>query len=244
MESAVFYIATILAFAPALVLMYALVRNYTYPKTEHPYFGDPMYFGLFAVGLIAGTLMFMAYTYVMSSLLGTILLAAIQCLAVVVVMNLKRFRGHSESIFYGMGFGIGAGCTTGTGFIYYIATATDSLGDSVDVAGYAFLFMMSLAMIIEYTAVGINIGDGIARHAPMQYAASAMIWNIIFWVVVYVALKNSDSGVMYVAAFAAFILAAIYLYVGAFRDIPQMVREVDAQNKKGKKKKKDDWKEE
>ncbi|WP_201013648.1 hypothetical protein [Candidatus Methanomethylophilus sp. 1R26] len=166
MDSPIFYIAAVLAFAPALALMYALVRKYTYPYTDHPYFGDPMFFGLFAVGLIAGTVMFMVYTYIMNAILGIILFSVVQCLALVVVMNLKRFRGHSESIFYGLAFGLGAGCATGTGFIYYIASATDSLGDSVDVAGYAYLFIMSLSMLFEYSAVGIDIGNGIARMLP------------------------------------------------------------------------------
>lgn len=235
MDSPIFYIAAVLAFAPALALMYALVRKYTYPYTDHPYFGDPMFFGLFAVGLIAGTVMFMVYTYIMNAILGIILFSVVQCLALVVVMNLKRFRGHSESIFYGLAFGLGAGCATGTGFIYYIASATDSLGDSVDVAGYAYLFIMSLSMLFEYSAVGIDIGNGIARHAPMQYAASAMIWNLVFWIVVYVSLDNSDSAVMYVAAAAVLALSAIYLCAGALREIPRMVREVDSQNRKGKK---------
>lgn len=231
-----FYIAAAMAFIPTMVVMYVLLRKYTYPHTEHPYFNDPQFFILFAVGLIAGTLMFLVYTYIMNSLIGVVLYALVQCLAVVVVMNLKRFRGVSDSIFYGFGFGLGAGCAGGTGFIYYIATATGNLGDSVDAAGYAFLFVMALAMIFQYSSVGINVGEGIARHCPMQFAVQAMIANLVFWVIVMIAMFNSDSAFMYVMAAAAFAVSAFYLYFAYTREIAGLVRDVDEQNRKGRKK--------
>ncbi len=231
-----FYIAAAMAFIPTMVVMYVLLRKYTYPHTEHPYFNDPQFFILFAVGLIAGTLMFLVYTYIMNSLIGVVLYALVQCLAVVVVMNLKRFRGVSDSIFYGFGFGLGAGCAGGTGFIYYIATATGNLGDSVDAAGYAFLFVMALAMIFQYSSVGINVGEGIARHSPMQFAVQAMIANLVFWVIVTIAMFNSDSVFMYVMAAAAFAVSAFYLYFAYAREIVGLVRDVDEQNRKGRKK--------
>ena len=101
MDSPIFYIAAVLAFAPALALMYALVRKYTYPYTDHPYFGDPMFFGLFAVGLVAGTVMFMVYTYIMNAILGIILFSVVQCLALVAVMNLKKEQKGSILLFVG-----------------------------------------------------------------------------------------------------------------------------------------------
>ena len=95
MGSSVFYIAAAMAFIPTMIIMYVLLRKYTYPHTEHPYFNDPQFFILFAVGLIAGTILFLVYTYIMNSLVGVVLYALIQCLVLVVVMNLKRFRGVS-----------------------------------------------------------------------------------------------------------------------------------------------------
>ena len=237
MGSSVFYIAAAMAFIPTMIIMYVLLRKYTYPHTEHPYFNDPQFFILFAVGLIAGTILFLVYTYIMNSLVGVVLYALIQCLVLVVVMNLKMFRGVSDSIFYGFGFGLGAGCAGGTGFIFYIATATDSLGDSVDLAGYAFLFVMALAMIFQYSAVGINVGEGIARHNPMQFTVQAMISNLVFWIIVTIALFNSDSVFMYVMAVAALAISAFYLYFAYTREIAGLVRDVDEQNRKGRKKK-------
>lgn len=233
MGSSAFYIAAAMAFIPTMILMYVLLRKYTYPHTEHPYFNDPQFFILFAVGLIAGTIMFLAYTYIMNSLVGVVLYALIQCILLVAVMNLKRFRGHSDSIFYGFGFGLGAGCAGGTGFIFYITSATDKLGESVDPAGYVFLFVAAVAMIAQYSAVGINVGEGIARHYPMQFTVQAMIANLVFWVIVTIALFNSDSVFMYVMAAAALVISAAYLYFAYAREMAGLIREVDQQNRKG-----------
>ncbi|MDR0888110.1 MAG: hypothetical protein LBM39_02870, partial [Candidatus Methanoplasma sp.] len=104
------YVAAVMAFAPTLILMYVVLKNYTYPKVEQPFFSDPTLFGLFAVGLIAGTLLFAAYTWFdPSNMIYMILFAAIQCFALVAIINLKRFHGKSDSVFYGFGLGLGVG---------------------------------------------------------------------------------------------------------------------------------------
>ena len=72
-----FYVAAVMAFAPALVLMYVLLRPYTYPKSDYAYFSDPSFFILFSVGLIAGVIMFLVYTYVMNSVITVIVYAIV-----------------------------------------------------------------------------------------------------------------------------------------------------------------------
>ncbi|MCQ2084716.1 MAG: hypothetical protein MJZ21_01050 [archaeon] len=232
----IFYIAVIMAFAPALLMMYLLLRPYTYPATEYPYFSDPSFFILFAGGLIAGTILFLVYSFIASNIITVIVYALVQVMAVVVVMNLKRYRGKSDSIFYGFGFGLGAGATTGTGLIYWFANSAELLGSSLDIPDFALLFVLSLAMINQFSAVGITVGEGIARHLPMQYAVQAMIYNFIFWVVFSIALLNSDS--MFYLAAATFMCLAIslmYLIYACKKEIVPLVREVDRMNKKGKK---------
>lgn len=231
----IFYIAVIMAFVPALLMMYLLLRPYTYPATEYPYFSDPSFFMLFAVGLIAGTILFLVYSFIANSIITVIVYALIQVMAVVVVMNLKRYRGKSDSIFYGFGFGLGAGATTGTGLIYWLANSAEILGDGFGVTDYALLFVLSLAMINQYSAVGITVGEGIARHLPMQFAVQAMIYNFIFWIVFSIALLNSDS-MMYLAAATAMCLAisVMYLIYACKKEIVPLVREVDRMNKKSR----------
>lgn len=84
----IFYIAVIMGFAPALLLMYVLLRPYTYPATEYPYFSDPSFFMLFTVGLVAGTVMFLAFSYILNSILSLIVYALIQVMVVTACLNL------------------------------------------------------------------------------------------------------------------------------------------------------------
>ena len=50
-----FGLAMVLGIGPALILMYVILRNYTYPRVEQPFFSDPAFFGLFMVGLVIGS---------------------------------------------------------------------------------------------------------------------------------------------------------------------------------------------
>lgn len=230
-STALFYAAAIIALAPTLVLMYVLLRKYTYPYTERPYFSDPTFFLLFAVGLVAGVVMFLVYSYVAGNIIAIIVYSLIQVMLVVVIMNLKRFRGKSDSVFYGLGFGLGAGGSTATGFIYYISSSADVLDGSIDAAGWILLFALGIAMIFQYSSVGITVGEGIARHAPMQFAVQAMIYNVVFWVVFTIMLMNSDrAGIMYIMAAAVLAISVFYLRYAYFKEIGDIADEVDRQN--------------
>ncbi len=233
----IFYIAVAMAFIPALMLMYLMLRPYTYPATEYPYFSDPSFFMLFTVGLVAGTIMFLVFSYIMGNILALIVYALIQVMAVVVCMNLKRYRGKSDSIFYGYGFGLGAGAATGTGLIYWIANSAARLGGTLAGMDYLVLLTLSFAMILQFSAVGVTVGDGIARHEPMQYAVQAMIYNVIFWAVFWIALTNVESSTYFlVVALMCLAIAACYLTYAFRKEVAQMVKEVDRMNAKAKKK--------
>lgn len=225
-----FYAAAVIALAPTLLLMYVLLRKYTYPYTERPYFSDPTFFLFFAVGLVAGVVMFLVHSYVIGNIIAIIVYALVQVMAVIVIMNLKRYRGKSDSVFYGLGFGLGAGGSTATGFIYYISSSADMLDGSIDILGWVFLFILGLSMILQYSSVGTTAGEGIARHAPMHFAVQAMIYNVVYWVVFTIMLLNSDSVAMYVMAAAAFAISLFYLRYAYFKEIAQIADEVDRQN--------------
>ena len=229
-STALFYGAAILALAPTLVLMYVLLRKYTYPYAERPYFSDPTFFLLFAIGLVAGVVMFLVYSYVMGNIFAVIVYSLIQVMVVIAIMNLKRYRGKSDSVFYGLGFGLGAGGSTATGFIYYIASSAEVLGGDVDPAGWVFLCFLGLAMIFQFAAVGTNAGEGIARHNPMMFGVQAMIANVVFWIVFTIMLMNSDGPYMYLMAAAVFLISVFYLRYAYFREIAVIADEVDRQN--------------
>ena len=77
------------------------------------------------------------------------LFAAIQCLVMVVVMNLKRFHGKSDSVFYGYGLGLGMGCAMAFGMIYFLGKAIMNVGDNAPSAvDYVGLFLIALSFIL------------------------------------------------------------------------------------------------
>jgi len=232
----IFYIAVIMGFAPALLLMYVLLRPYTYPATEYPYFSDPSFFMLFTVGLVAGTVMFLAFSYILNDILSLIVYALIQVMVVTACLNLKRYRGKSDSIFYGYGFGLGAGAATGTGLIYWLSISADRLGGALGLGDYGVLFILSLAMLFQYSAVGVTVGDGIARHIPMQYAVQAMIYNVVFWAVFWIALTNvGDATYFWLVAAMCLVISVMYLIYAFKKEVVLLVKEVDRMNAKGKK---------
>lgn len=230
-----FYAAVLLAFIPTLVLMYWITRPYTYPATEYAYFNDASFFILFTVGIVAGTVMFMAFTYIFKVIVYILLYSVIQVLVITASLNLKRYRGKSDSLFYGLAFGLGAGCATGTGIIYYVTTLTDIVGGSLGAGDYVLLSIVALAMILQFSAVGITVGEGIARHLPMQYAVQAMIYNIIFWVLFWIWLNNSgNEAYFYLFAVVLLLVSVMYMMYAKRKEVEPLMAEVRRQQKKGK----------
>lgn len=224
--------AAVFAFGPTLILMYAVLRKYTYPKVEQPFFSDPRFFGLFVVGLIAGTLLFAVYTYLdWRSMIYMVLFSAIQCLAMVIVMNLKRFHGKSDSVFYGYGLGLGMGCTMAFGTIFYLGTAIVGAEDSsIDIAGLIWLFLIALSYILMLSAIGTTVGEGIARLRPMEFGLQAIMVNVVFGLVLVAGYNNTQNELLFYACLlVAFIIAAVYFYYimhvklsGVIKDVLRM----------------------
>jgi len=224
-------VAAIAAFAPTLILMYAILRNYTYPKIEQPFFSDPTLFKLFTVGLVEGILLFAFYTYLdWRSMIYMALFAAIQCLALVVVLNLKRFHGKSDSVFYGYGLGLGMGCTMAFGTIYFLGKSIMSLeGNFVDIESLVLLFVIGVAHVLLVSAMGATIGEGVARLKPMEYTLQAILVGVVFHLIL-VAAYSSDGGIAFYASIVvSLIVAAVYFYYvmhvklsGVIRDVLRM----------------------
>ena len=222
-----FGLAAVFAFAPALLLMYGILRKYTYPAVEQPFFSDPYFFGLFTGGLIIGTVLLLVYTYVLNFILYVLLYAVIQVLAVVIVLNLRRFRGKSDSVFYGFGVGLGAGAATAMGFIYYLIIETGLVGESVDALTYVWLFVVGVSMVLQYAAVGTNVGEGIARHRPLQYASEAIVYNLVYMILLFMMMKYGTSwSMIFVFAAMALAVAAGYCYYADVLKLKNVVRDV------------------
>ena len=221
----IFGLAMLLGIGPALILMYLGVRNYTYPKVEQPFFSDPTFFILLVVGMIAGSVLFFAMRVLgfTTNIVYMVLMAVIEVMAMVVVMNLKRFRGKSDSIFYGYALGLGMSCGLATGIVFLVASAIETVDASVVV-----LVILSVSFSLMLGAVGTTVGEGIARHRVTEFALQAAIPAIIFNILLYVAFQDPVSfGVMYYVCLVVMLVVSAYMfYRTMYQRLPQIVREV------------------
>lgn len=217
----------LLGIGPALILMYARVRDYTFPKVEQPFFSDPTFFLLFVAGLVEGVVLSCALWVLgfLSNLIYMALLAVVQVLAMVVVMNLRRFRGKSDSVFYGYAIGLGQASGMASGLIFYTIAVTKDFG--IDAQSVAFLMIVSVTMSLLVGACGTNVGEGIARHRVMEFSLQALLPLVAYNMLLYGCIQVSGTLYLYVTVLAVMLaLAVAYYYYVLCRKLPGIVRQV------------------
>lgn len=219
--------AMVLGIAPALILMYLGVRNYTFPRVEQPFFSDPTFFMLFVAGMIGGSAMFMVILFFRApnSIILMALVAAIQVMLTVVVMNLKRFRGKSDSVFYGYGLGLGSACGLATGFCYLIYGSLQEADKGLDASVIA-LMLISVSMALILGSCGTTVGEGIARHRVMEFALQALLPMVAYYMLFAAAIGTGDSMMFYVYLVLMLLLGAVYYYYIMRKKLPSIIREV------------------
>lgn len=214
-----FGLAAVIGIAPAMIIMYAVLRKYTYPAVKDPFFSDPTFFMLFVVGLIAGTVLFSVYTRFMGNwILNAILFAVLESLIILVVINLKRFHGKSDTVFYGYGLGLGLGATMSMGMAYYLL----QIAGTVDALAIVTLLVMAVSKTMVLGAVGLTIGEAVAKKRIMEFTAQAVLVNMVFQLVLVPWFMYST----YLALLLGLVIAAVYFYKTAFVSLPRVVREV------------------
>lgn len=227
-------LAALIGLGSALVLMYAVLRNYTYPKIEEPFFSDPTLFKIFTVGLFEGTLLFVLYTYLWQSFtvvgLGfvvAILFGAIIEFAKLVTLNLKRFSGISDTIFYGFGLGLGLGAAMAFGMVYYW------LKGELDVTSTIMVVMLALQYLLLGAANGVVVGEGVARRKPMEFTLQAVLYSAAFHLIIIpFYMETNVIWIKYVALIAASALAVFIFYRAIYRRLPKVVDDVLKMNGK------------
>ena len=225
-------IAGAFALGAALVLMYVVLRRYTYPAVEQPFFSDPSLFILFTVGLIEGTIIFVVYTYILPwytvpglGLVIAILFGAVIELVKLVTLNLRRYSGKSDTVFYGFGLGLGIGAAMGFGLIYYLTSRSE-----MDTASWIIVMVMALQNIFLHAGTGIRIGEGVARRRPMEFLMLALFVDMAFQLLMVPTFTFSSSDSIYVLTYftmaAALILVVVNLYVMVWKKLPGIIDEI------------------
>ena len=222
-----FGLAMVLGIGPALAMMYLIVRNYTYPKVEQPFFSDASFFLLFFVGLVAGSALFFAMRVLgfASNIIYMVLMSVIEVMAMVVIMNLKRFRGKSDSVFYGYALGLGIASGMSMGICYSMAVL---LGDIGLDASIVILFVIAITIVLIMGACGTNVGEGIARHRVMEFSLQALLLLVAYNMLLTGLIQNGDSGgvMFYACAILMVVLSVAYFYRTLMIKLPGVVREV------------------
>ncbi len=219
-------LAMILGIGPALALMFLGVRNYTYPRVEQPFFSDPTFFSMLVVGMVGGSILFFAMVALgfATNIVLMVLMAVVESMAMVVVMNLKRFRGKSDSVFYGYALGLGMSCGMSTGICFVTASTITHVDASVII-----LVIISVTMSMILGSAGTNVGEGIARHRVMEFALQAAIPLIVYNILLTVMLRGGELGgsiVYYLSAVVAVLFAVMVYGRTMVKQLPGVVRDV------------------
>lgn len=219
-------LAMILGIGPALALMFLGVRNYTYPRVEQPFFSDPTFFSMLVVGMVGGSILFFAMVALgfATNIVLMVLMAVVESMAMVVVMNLKRFRGKSDSVFYGYALGLGMSCGMSTGICFVTASTITHVDASVII-----LVIISVTMSMILGSAGTNVGEGIARHRVMEFALQAAIPLIVYNILLTVMLRGGELGgsvVYYLSAVVAVLFALMVYSRTMVKQLPAVVRDV------------------
>ena len=220
-------LAAVIGIAPAMILMYIVLKKYTYPAVERPFFSDPSFFGLFVVGMISGTILFAVYTYFWGNvIMNAILFAVLESMILLVVLNLKRFHGKSDTIFYGYGLGLGFGATMSMGMTYYLMAQVINQGFSVDAPLYLILIVMAISKTMILGSVGLTIGEGVAKLRLMEFTTQAILVNMVYQLVMVPWFMYYGVTAGYLALVLGLVIAIAYFYKTAFVDLPNVIRMV------------------
>lgn len=213
--------------APALALMFLGTRDYTYPKVERPFFSDASFFMLFVAGMIEGSVLFLVLRLfnAPSSMLLMVLMAVVQTMLMVVSMNLKRYRGKSDSVFYGFALGLGNACGLAAGFCYLVYGSLDDSGVGID-ASFISLVVIAISMALILGSCGTTIGEGIARHRVMEFGLQALLPMVAYYMLLCAAIMHGDGIWFYAFLFLMLVLSGLNYYYVMYRKLPQIVREV------------------
>ena len=221
-------VAAILVFAPALLMIYYLMKDYTYPAVEEPFFKDSTLFTLFAVGLIEGFIISAFYKMFISSW-GNVLIgvafALVQQLAILVVLNLKRFHRKSDTVFYGFSLGIGQGVGMAFGVTVTMLSVFTSFSD-VDVTSWIIIVLFIAQELMLMCSTGATVGEGVARLRISEFTLKAILICVFCNIMWSFTITFGSSLLWIIPAIVMIVAATYFFYVSIYRGLPGVVADV------------------
>lgn len=221
-------LALAMAAVPALVMFYYVLRGYTYPAVEEPFFKDSTVITLLVVGLIEGFLIAAFYTmFDWTNPLYGVAFAFIQTVAVLLVLNLRRFHGKSDTVFYGYALGLGQGAGMSYGMVSLFINAADGIG-GMDGLSWAVAVLFLVMQLCLMSSIGANIGEGVARLRIGEFTMQAMLVNVagmLLWT--FVSTLSADNNILWVLpAVLMLALGVYYFYRTVYKGLSGVVADV------------------
>jgi RsiW-degrading membrane proteinase PrsW (M82 family) len=220
------FIAGAIGFAPAMLLMFYTLKNYTYPVVERPFFDDRKVFFMFAVGIIIGVII-AAVHYIFeggsaeSYILYAILFALLEELTKFVILNKRSFLQRIDTSFYGVTLGLGIGSTTAFGIAFFALSARPEGSDAVQ---YLILIVVAIGLVLMHGATATTIGVGSARGNPWPFLTQAIMVHLAFNLLL-VPVYLGESPLQYISLSLAVLFAGLYYRYVKDTMIPEVVSE-------------------
>lgn len=215
-------LAGALGVGPALALMFWTLRDYTYPKVDRPFFDDRKLFGLLAVGMVIGVVVYVLQSYFnLGFILFALLFAVFEELIKLIILNMPRFARKLDTSFYGLALGLGIGSTMAFGVVFY---TLDQYG-TLDALGWLTVIIIGVQMVLLHASAGAMIGTGSARGEVWGYFAQAGLLHIGFNLLMAIPLNFDNLYLAWTGVILATLLV-IYYYAQVHRNLlPAVVRD-------------------
>jgi hypothetical protein len=220
------YIAGAIGIGPALALMYWTLKSYTYPSVEKPFFDDRRVFGLLAVGMVLGVLLYAVQQFFpMDQVLYALVFALIYELVKLMVLNLKRFARRLDTPFYGLVIGLGLGSTVAFGYAWSVFLSLAAAGQVPDLRDYAVMIILAVQLCLLNGSTGAVIGMGVTRGQPFGFLANAVLTHLAYNLVMIGFFLYPLEAWGYICLAVATVIVAFSYYRVHFQALPALVKE-------------------
>lgn len=166
-------LSSVIGFAPAVLLLYILLRRY------EGLFLEKYVFILFAVGMVVGMITSVFHMFSEYSLLVLVILFPLfEELAKLVILNNPKLQLKRETVYYGAGLGLGIGSMS------IIAIAFRVFIDYPETMGnpqtYFDLVVLSFNFCLLHGATGVIIGYGCSKGEIFNFFFRAYILHAVY----------------------------------------------------------------
>lgn len=220
------YIAAAMGMGTALALMYWTLKDYTYPAVEKPFFDDRRVFGLLAVGMVLGVVIYAVQQYFpLEEVVFALIFAIIYEVVKLLVLNLKRFSRKIDTPFYGLTIGLGMGGTIAIGYIWGSLTAL-RLGEIAPTPlDYVIFMVFAIQLCLLNGATGAIIGVGVTKGQPFGYLANAILVHLAYNLIMIGFFSGPASIIGYVCLVVATGITVYWYYRVHFQVLPALIKE-------------------